>query len=190
MVNVIRGNPYGVGCDSSSAAQIKNNKIYDNTIIGVRTGPGSTVAIKNNWIYGNPTGIQLGGQPGGPGNNTVIRNNTIVDNTSYGIRNGYGPTSPRISNCIIWNNSDELSPPYTARYSCIDPRVDPNDAIGEGNITSDPCFVDAATDDYHLSAWSNCIDAGDPCQTYTGEVDIDGEARVRGSEVDRGGDER
>jgi len=50
------------------------------------------------------------------------------------------------------------------------------------------------TEDYHL-AWdwptgeSPCINSGDPCGTYTGQTDIDGDERVLGGRVDMGGDE-
>jgi hypothetical protein len=50
------------------------------------------------------------------------------------------------------------------------------------------------TEDYHL-AWdwptgeSPCINSGDPCGTYTGQLDIDGDERILGGRVDMGADE-
>lgn len=183
---IITENGYGVVCAVGSLAQIKNNKIHNNTNYGIYAFTCSPT-VKNNWIYQNDEGLRLVANPGSP-KYPVIRNNTIADNTSGGIIAGYGPTFPTISNCIIWDNTDELSNGYSATYSCIKDATD----AGRGsdpnsNITSDPCFV---VDDYHLSEWSNCIDAGDPCQSYTGETDIDCAARVTGDEVDMGGDER
>jgi hypothetical protein len=50
-------------------------------------------------------------------------------------------------------------------------------------------FVDAQGGDYHLSANSPCIDTGNPAGDYSGQTDIDGEARVKGTAVDIGADE-
>ena len=71
--------------------------------------------------------------------------------------------------------------------------------FGEGNIDANPGFVrrasiDAAGNvrkaDYHLTANSPCIDAGDPgFAAYEGETDMDGEKRVYGVRVDMGADE-
>jgi len=63
-------------------------------------------------------------------------------------------------------------------------------APGPGFIDMDPLFVDPVLSDYHLSAGSPCIDAGDPAfVSAPGELDIDGEARVKGTGVDLGSDE-
>ena len=68
-----------------------------------------------------------------------------------------------------------------------------------GNIDADPLFVDpdgidgiATTyidNDYHLTGASPCINAGDPAGNYTGQSDIDGDARVMHGQVDIGADE-
>lgn len=59
------------------------------------------------------------------------------------------------------------------------------------NSSLDPLFVDPLAGDYHLDASSPCIDSGDPSYVpEPGELDIDGEARIQSSFVDRGADER
>ncbi len=67
-----------------------------------------------------------------------------------------------------------------------------------GNLAGDvdPAFTsangpDGAWDtwrdnDYHLSAGSPCIDAGDPAGDYAGQADADGQPRVAGVQVDIG----
>jgi len=59
-----------------------------------------------------------------------------------------------------------------------------------GNISVDPLFVDAANGDYHLTAESDCIDAGvDPATWYDGDLadyDFDGVARPQGDGWDIG----
>jgi len=47
---------------------------------------------------------------------------------------------------------------------------------GDGNITNDPQFVDAANSDYHLQASSPCIDAGNNAYMPSGP-DLDGVPR-------------
>jgi len=111
------------------------------------------------------------------GSSPTIRNVTIVDNV-YGIRAFVG-ADPDISNCIFWNNL------YGDLSDCIS-RYSLTAAEGEGNIFSDPFFVDAANGDYHLHSergrywpehhvWvldnikSPCIDAGNPADDPSGE---------------------
>jgi len=109
-----------------------------------------------------------------------IVNCTIADNTATTeageLRNCDGTTT--ITNCIIWGNDPcQLVDSSTPTYSCFP------DASGNNNIDDDPCFVDTANDDYHIQPISPCIDVGDPCGTYSGQDDIDGDDRV----VDIGG---
>ncbi|HUV40799.1 MAG TPA: LamG-like jellyroll fold domain-containing protein, partial [Sedimentisphaerales bacterium] len=91
-----------------------------------------------------------------------------------------------ITNCIIWANSpDQVYYISELDYSCIQ-----GGSSGTGNISDDPCFVDAGSNDYHLLSDSPCIDTGDPGYVPTaGETDIDGEPRVMAGHVDMGADE-
>jgi parallel beta-helix repeat protein len=106
-----------------------------------------------------------------------ITNCTIAGN--YGGEGGGGLNGCEdITNCIIWGNwPDQILEtwPITITYSDIQGGGWP----GLGNIDTDPCFVDADANDYHLksegwswdtkrSRWtyddvtSRCIDAGNP----------------------------
>lgn len=130
-------------------------------------------------IYSNTTGID-----GTYGSSSIIQNNTIVNNTSYGIV--FDPCNVEIINCILWNNNDDLSGGCSATYSCIED----GDGCGtNGNIDSDPCFVDADANDFHLLSNSPCINAGDPNGNYNGQTDIDNQPRVFNGRVDMGADE-
>jgi len=128
-------------------------------------GPGSV--LKNFVIKENGMAISLN-----YGSSPTISNITIVDN-DFGIA-AYENSNPDISNCIFWNNKDGDLFQCQARYSCIE-----GGGGGQGNISGDPLFVDAANGDYHLKSegwrwntnseswtWddvtSRCIDAGDP----------------------------
>ncbi len=83
----------------------------------------------------------------------IIRNCTIVNNYA-GVTCYSG--SPTVTNCILWGNDDPDLSGCSATYSCIE-----DGDGGEGNISDDPCFVDAANGDYSLTSVSPCIDAAD-----------------------------
>jgi hypothetical protein len=96
---------------------------------------------------------------------------------------------PNISNCIIWDNGDDLYD-CNSTYSCISDCNDVGDPNTTHNICSNPCFEDADADNFHLDANSPCRDAGDTYYViYAGELDIDGEIRFFDNAVDIGGDE-
>jgi len=102
----------------------------------------------------------------------IVRNNTLANNDGEGIYLAQG-IWPEVSNCIFWGNDANDLDGCTASYSCIE-----DGYTGTGNISDDPCFDSAGTDDYHLKAESLCIDAGDPNGSYGGERDIDKHFRV------------
>lgn len=165
----------------SGSPIITNCKIKDNGY-GIQCIGGEPV-VKNNWIYENTTGIALSGSSGP----STIRNNTTVDNLTAGIY-VYSGNEPNVTNCIVWDNGDDLYG-CTATYSCISDCNDVGDPNITHNICDDPNFVDHNNNDYHLDPNSPCIDAGDPNQVYTGELDIDFEVRVMGDDVEMGADE-
>jgi parallel beta-helix repeat protein len=162
---IIENGGEGIRCTASASPKITNNKISKNTSSGIYY-LSSSPTIKNNWIYDNGYGIRCINA-----GSSLLRNNTIVGNTTEGIMST--GTAPTISNCILWDNGDDLYG-CSATYSCI---KDINDANGVGNISSDPNFVDAINDDYHIHPYSPCVDAGDPNTTGASETDIDGEPR-------------
>jgi len=175
---IIKDNNRGIQISGSYCVPaVYDNRIYNNTF-GILAATYTEPVIKNNWIYDNAYGVRF--YISGP---AIFRNNTIVGNTGYGVSKTSTAT-PIISNCILWNNGYDLDN-CSATYSCIED-YDPC----TGNIHCDPCFVDAANNDYHLRDVSPCIDAGDPC--FSGdpcEVDIDGDPRVLNVRVDMGADE-
>ena len=163
----------GVYCSGSSAT-ITNNKISGNDGYGIYCSGGSPT-VKNNWIYENGSaGFRASGS------SPTVMNNTVGGNTSKGIW-CTTQSNPTISNCIVWGNGDDLVS-CSATYSCIE-----DGDSGTGNISSDPCFVDEASDDYHLDPNSPVIEMGDPdYEPDAGETDIDNGRRVEGVYVDMG----
>ncbi len=184
--NHIKGSPalmYGIYGDNYKTPTINNNIIYD---------------------FNRPNLMGTGIELEYPQSSTMLYNNTIV-NCNYGISllQDSIPQVCKIYNSIVWDISDDewsyplssweldgggnwilLTDTLDAYYSCIQ---DCN-AIN-GNINTDPNFVDAANDDYHLSSTSPCIDTGDPNGIYVNQIDVDNEPRVLMGSVDIGADE-
>ncbi len=198
---MITGGEYGVYCKNASSPTIARCIIEDSnshgiriedasspaindSMIGLNVGDGiyvydanSVPIIKNNWVYDNENGIAFIDANSA----SIVRNNTIVYNDSNGICVDSN-TVPVISNCILWDNGDDLYN-CSATYSCIK-----NGDSGTGNISSDPQFIYVSADDYRLQRTSPCINAGDPNGTYTNETDIEAEVRDANG-VDMGADE-
>ncbi|MCK5611646.1 right-handed parallel beta-helix repeat-containing protein [Candidatus Pacearchaeota archaeon] len=167
---------YGVGCYSSSPT-ISNNKMSGNYGGVLIRYSASSPEIINNWIFDGGYGMTSFSS----GFYTVA-NNTIVGNTTKGIYH-YSGTAPVITNCILWDNGEDLYN-CSATYSCIkDSDSEPT------NIHTDPNFVDAANDNYHLTLDSLCIDAGYSSGDYGNQIDIDSQPREMVVSVDIGADE-
>ncbi|MHC4866303.1 MAG: S8 family serine peptidase [Planctomycetota bacterium] len=165
------------GIYAFGATTIRYNEIRENAYVGIYLYY-SSASVTTNWIYDNGShGVRFHHSP-----SAILRNNTIVGNTSAGIYK-YSGSQPTISNCIIWDNGDDLNG-CSATYSCIE-----DGDSGTGNISDDPCFFDYNSRDLHLTWSSPCIDSGDPNGDYTGEKDIDGEDRVIDGRVEMGADE-
>jgi hypothetical protein len=122
------------------------------------------------------------------GNNPTFINCTFSGNSAYrgdGILNINA--TAEFTNCILWEeivNSNCKSVIIT--YSNIKRRQ-----WGDSNIDVNPLFVNPREGDYHLSAGSPCIDAGDnsavPVSLLT---DLDGKDRIVNGRVDMGAYER
>ncbi len=113
------------------------------------------------------------------------------------------PSNLVLTNCILWDGADEIRNNDNSVISITYSDVQ-DGWPGEGNIDSDPLFVDPgywdangtpddANDDvwvdgdYHLLRNSYCIDAGDPNYIAgPNETDLDGKPRVIGGRIDMG----
>jgi len=118
-----------------------------------------------------------------------LTNCTLTGNTAHsggGIAN-YAGVEMTLSNCILWANLATVGDVFSAQlwstsssetvnYTCIE---DLSAALrGEGNIDSDPLFVDSANGDYRLQSASPCIDAGHNWSIVgITDTDLDGNPR-------------
>ena len=93
---------------------------------------------------------------------TISRNSAISFGGGLHIIEGVA----LITNTIFWENeSNTYSEIYgepLISYSNIQDTIWP----GDGNISSNPLFIDLDNGDFHLQQWSPCIDAGDPDSPY------------------------
>lgn len=111
---------------------------------------------------------------------STLQNCTVSGNLSY--NSGGGASHGTLKNCIVYFNTANADSPNhlncTITNSCTSP-----DPGGTGNITSAPLFV--ATNDFHLSPSSPCINAGNNAYA-PGATDLDGKPRILGGTVDMG----
>ncbi len=123
-------------------------------------------------------------------------------------------TTATVDSCLSWGNTGalgseiQLAEGADASITCsnirggwawIDVAIGCTLVWGDGNIVTDPGYVDpdGLDDDpntwednnYHVSPDSACIDNGNPDVFGVDELDIDGEPRVMGGRVDIGADE-
>jgi parallel beta-helix repeat protein len=111
----------------------------------------------------------------------TANNCTIVGNSADG---GGGANASTLNNCIAYYNSAANGPNHidcTANFSCVWPR--PGNGIE--NLTNAPLFAGPDLSNVRLAANSPCINSGR--NLYVGStLDLDGNKRVSGREVDIG----
>lgn len=187
---------------------ITNNVIMHNSSLSSRGGGigvfgGSNPTIKFNTVAKNSS--LLGGGVHLDSGNAVLYYNTIADNSAA---RGAGvclaqQTRPTIVGNIIAANTDsegiygEANSVATFSYNNVWGNAGGNyggvldNLTGlSGNISKNPRFVSTDTNDFSLTAYSPCINAGDPnFVAGPNDVDINGDPRLIGQYVDIGADE-
>lgn len=196
----------GISCSYSSSPTISNNTITSNTASecggGIRCSSSSSPTIANNTIAGNTTSSNYTGDGGGgiycDVSSPAILNNTITGNTAPYHGGGIYcyDSSPALSNNIVAFNSSGIykgAGTPTLQYNCVygnaSYQYSSGLLAGTGDISLDPLFVDRPGGDYHLMSGSPCIDAGNNGAVQPDWLDMDGQPRVLGGDVDMGADE-
>jgi predicted outer membrane repeat protein len=187
----------------NAASAITNCIIKNNTMetgAGIYFGQFTNATVANCLLYGNLTNQAGGGAIFSEGNLSII-NSTITGNTA---QNGDGgglwfasEARVKIYNSVIWGNNAtgagkeiHLSswmgkyPELIMEYCDLaDNSIDPNNVHVDGTFVQNNCmasypdFENSAGYDFHLSASSPCVDAGNNSYA-TGSTDLDGNPRI------------
>ncbi len=138
------------------------------------SGTADVAVIVGNVFYGNKETSSSANGAGAYFDNTggYVSMNTIVNNTGDGIYSNAVSYIPVIENLIVRGNTTQVDGFAYVDYSNIQGGL----AGSYGVIDADPLFVNAAANDYRLTANSPCIDAGNPQQK-----DADGTRRDMGA---------
>jgi hypothetical protein len=172
---------YNTTAGKGSGNIIRNNKFNNNGHYANPKQPGVLLAASgsNNQFYGNliyengSQGLQLGGY-GGVSNTNKVYNNTIYGNLGTCIRmgnGGVGGTSNDVRNNICYGNGNNT----VEQNAQTTPTV-------SNNPSTNPLFINAGADNFHLNTNSPAIDAGVNL-TATVATDFDGIAHTVPMEV-------
>lgn len=145
-------------------ANVENCQIYGNTALRHGAAVGFCKVV-NSLIYGNTSGET------GVVYRSTLERCTVYGNTAM-VGGGLDATSTA-DHSIVWGNTataDASTANYQPgtndvqfTYSCTTPLPS-----GDGNIASDPLFVNAAGGDFHLADSSPCLAAGMGCYAEGG----------------------
>jgi len=174
------GGLYFEGVSTVDLAEVRITNNLSDTGGGLRLNASSTnirivkCLIDNNYTAESGSGIYQS-----TGSLSLI-NSTLADNviTGAGTVGGLYHTAGflNIQNSILWGNSGQSlygTATLDVGYSCIE---DGGALSGQGNIDSNPIFVDPLSGDFHLTGTSPCIDSGNPDldgDGYYWAVDLD-----------------
>ncbi len=145
--NVIFGNAgRGISIHSNSGYAINRIKVINNTI--VRNGNTGLLLAANDGV-GNVIA-----------NNVMAENGLIYNHQQLRIKSG---TGNKVLNNLVWSS--------VSKYSGIEVDSDLIDLVIDGNLISDPKFIDIGANDFHLTLSSPAIGLADP--TFAPKQDHD-----------------
>ena len=148
--------------ENSEDILIESNLIYHSGDKGISVGRGSSVVLDRNLIVGCNNGIAIKDNSAAYIiNNTFFYNDTAV--SCYEKNLGAGGGTVEIVNTILSNNL--LSSVYVDELSIISVSYTLSDSellSGEGNLFSDPLFIDNTVYNLEITPGSPCVDAGNP----------------------------
>ena len=174
----------GIHNDEDSSSTVTNCTFSGNT--GVPGGGmailGGSSAVTNCTFFGNYVeGLYIHNRD--LDGSSTVTNCIFFGNTGIGLHERTGLST--VTNCISWGNTIyQIAGPANATYCNVQ-----GGFAGEGNIDSDPLFMDAANGDFRLQAGSPCIDAGDNSAVAGIAADFEGDPRTIRCRVDMGVDE-
>ncbi|MCJ7581849.1 MAG: right-handed parallel beta-helix repeat-containing protein [Candidatus Aminicenantes bacterium] len=155
--NIITGNWVGIKTSNYYKPLIVNNLIHNNFVYGITAQYYSEPTIIHNTIaYNGEDGISSYSGAGS------VVNNIIFSNGKNGIFCSMPELAPEISHNDVFGNQG------SNYYGCFP---------GEGDISSDPMFIDSGLNDFHLSNTSPCLAAA-KLDVNTPDIDLEGKWRI------------
>ncbi|MEM7247280.1 MAG: S8 family serine peptidase [Acidobacteriota bacterium] len=183
----------GVGAWEVTSFVLRDSLVSGNTVTGVEP------------IWSSGGGVMVGGQQ------VEILGSTIADNLAGRIGGvsitdaSFDGVEAVIESSILWGNTAlDGFPQVFGSSGTLDilySNVQGGEAdigsfdltlsYGPGNLDVDPLFADTSIGNYHLQAFSPCINRGNPdFVPEPDETDYDGHRRVMNGRIDQGADER
>jgi hypothetical protein len=180
VMNGTGGGAYGGGAGTLRGTL--SGCIIISNIAGDGSGVGNCI-VDNSLLTENGYATNSAQYGGSAAYLSTLDNCTIAGNFSGGLGAANGCT---LNNSIIYYNVNGL---YADCYQCrltnsCTPLGNGNSSTPNGSISNTPGFVNPGGD-YHLNAWSRCVDAGNSA-LVTGSTDLDGNPRIVGAAVDMG----
>ena len=181
----VYGNAAGGQGGACSQGRVGRCRFYGNRAFS--GGAIYSTRAENCLFVGNQADDYGGAALGG-----TLFNCTLAGN--HALTYGGGTVNGSLTNCILYGNSADVADPNyhititgteEISYTCTTPLP----AGGEGNITNDPQFIDAALTNYHLRTTSPCLNTGLNSEVR-GSTDLDGAPRIADGTVDMGAYER
>ena len=162
----------------TSGGQLFRCNLIGNSAPGyLRQGGGAVSGnLQDCLLFGNSS------YSGGGASQSVLNNCTAVGNSAqyYG-----GVQNSMVTNCIIFFNNAASEGNYDSYYCRLDHCCTIPAAVGIGNITASPQFLDYAHGNLRLQSNSPCINAG-VNDSVVADFDLDGRPRIFSETVDMG----
>lgn len=184
----IRGNV----CDSETVVSTCGSQSARATGGGIELGSNvQAAAIRNSLVSCNEVRVRglgplvaIGGGLYSASGNLTMVNATVARNTGGGVEVAAGSMSARNS-IIYFNGGSQIAGAASIDYSCVEGGV----SGGVGNIAFNPVFAGAgcAPEDFGLSVFSFCVDAGDPAPAFDDACQPPGRGSARNDMGAQGG---
>ena len=192
--SLITTSSYGGGLAMQEGGSLVENCVISDNVRGLKSAAGvyvnhNNAILRNCLVFGNTAQSEIGGvllAKGRVENCTIYGNSAVINGTTG---TGLRQTGGTVVNSIVYGNptsggaSDVVKTSGTFETNLVSKALD-FFSSGDGNISGNPVFADAANNDFSLLFGSPAIDAGQAIAAVT--KDIAGTARPQGSAYDIG----